>query len=110
MPNEEIEIDSIINRLIEKIDWAFENNNPLDEASWGYQHGVLITALEAKKILERLGAPYQARDFNWHCEECDEFSFISSVSQSDIDSDQLSCIECGCTSFRKVYKERTKTI
>lgn len=106
MPNEEKNIESVINLLNEKIDYILQNEDPMDETSWGYQQSVLITGLEAKKILEKLGKPYQEMDFAWHCEECDAHSFTSSVPQSDIESEQLSCIECGCTSFQKVYNKR----
>lgn len=47
----------IIEKLQKQIDEAIECNQPLDEASWGYEQGVIITVNEAKEIIELLSAP-----------------------------------------------------
>jgi hypothetical protein len=47
----------IIEKLQKQIDEAIECNQPLNEASWGYEQGVIITVNEAKEILEILSSP-----------------------------------------------------
>lgn len=45
-------IDKLTKRLQGSIDFALDNEEDLDAASWNYQEGILITVNEAKLLLD----------------------------------------------------------
>lgn len=45
-------IEKLTKRLQDSIDFALDNEEDLDAASWNYQEGVLITVNEAKLLLD----------------------------------------------------------
>jgi|GEM_PF-3648181 hypothetical protein len=45
-------IEKLTKRLQGSIDFALDNEEDLDAASWNYQEGILITVNEAKLLLE----------------------------------------------------------
>lgn len=49
-------MEKIIKKLESELAFAVDSNEPMDEASWNDQYGMLITYNEAKAILEALKA------------------------------------------------------
>lgn len=48
------EAEAVARELEEQINRAVRYGDPLDEASWGYEYGVLLTVNEARVVLAAL--------------------------------------------------------
>ena len=82
-------IEKLTKRIQGSIDFALDNEEDLDAASWNYQEGILITVNEAKLLLDivkNCSIPdVVGQSESFICDHCDEgFTDISKEVTIDI--------------------------